>query len=52
MENKPFRDNVDFCSVGQSRRIDENLNDLDADVIFIKNIDNMVPDKLKAYRII
>ena len=26
----------------------ENLNDLDADVVFIKNIDNVVPDRLKA----
>ena len=26
----------------------ENLNDLDADIIFIKNIDNVVPDKLKG----
>ena len=25
----------------------ENLNDLDADVIYIKNIDNVVPDRLK-----
>ena len=25
----------------------ENLNDLDSDVIFIKNIDNVVPDGLK-----
>lgn len=25
----------------------ENLNDLDADLIFIKNIDNVVPDRLK-----
>ena len=25
----------------------ENLNDLDADVIFVKNIDNVVPDRLK-----
>ena len=25
----------------------ENLNDLDADIIFIKNIDNVVPDHLK-----
>ena len=25
----------------------ENLNDLDADIIFIKNIDNVVPDQLK-----
>lgn len=26
----------------------ENLNDIDADVVFIKNIDNVVPDGLKA----
>lgn len=25
----------------------ENLNDLDADIIFVKNIDNIVPDRLK-----
>lgn len=25
----------------------ENLNDLDADIVFIKNIDNVVPDRLK-----
>ena len=29
-----------FCS--------EKVNDLDADIIFIKNIDNVVPDRLKA----
>ena len=26
----------------------ENLNDLDADLIFVKNIDNVVPDRLKT----
>jgi hypothetical protein len=26
----------------------ENLNELDADIIFIKNIDNVVPDRLKS----
>ena len=26
----------------------QNLNDIDADVVFIKNIDNVVPDRLKA----
>ena len=26
----------------------ENLNDIDADIVFIKNIDNVVPDRLKA----
>ena len=25
----------------------ENLNDLDAEIVFIKNIDNVVPDRLK-----
>lgn len=29
----------------------ENLNDLDADIIFVKNIDNVVPDSLKAMSI-
>ncbi|MDD7257230.1 MAG: DUF4301 family protein [Prevotellaceae bacterium] len=26
----------------------QNLNDIDADIIFIKNIDNVIPDRLKA----
>ena len=26
----------------------ENLNDIDADIVFIKNIDNVVPDRLKG----
>jgi hypothetical protein len=30
----------------------ENLNDLDADIIFIKNIDNVVPDSLKQETIL
>ena len=30
----------------------ENLNDLDADIVFIKNIDNVVPDRLKADTVI
>lgn len=29
----------------------ENLNDLDADIIFVKNIDNVVPDRLKPITI-
>ena len=46
MDNKPFRDNgkLLFRPGGHGALI-ENLNDLDADVIFIKNIDNVVPDK-------
>lgn len=49
MDNKPFRDNgkLLFRPGGHGALI-ENLNDLDADVIFIKNIDNVVPDKYKG----
>ena len=49
MDNKPFRDNGNllFRPGGHGALID-NLNDLDADIVFIKNIDNVVPDRLKA----
>ena len=49
MENKPFRDNgkLLFRPGGHGALI-ENLNDLYADIVFIKNIDNVVPDRLKA----
>ena len=48
-ENVPFRENgsLVFRPGGHGALI-ENLNDIDADVIFIKNIDNVVPDRLKA----
>ena len=49
MENNPFRDKngkLLFRPGGHGALI-ENLNDLDADIIFIKNIDNVVPDRLK-----
>ncbi len=49
MENKPFRDEkgrLVFRPGGHGALI-ENLNDLDADIVFIKNIDNVVPDRLK-----
>lgn len=48
MENEPFRDNgkLLFRPGGHGALI-ENLNDLSSDVIFIKNIDNVVPDRLK-----
>ncbi|MBR5841581.1 MAG: DUF4301 family protein [Bacteroidaceae bacterium] len=48
-DNKPFRDtdgSLVFRPGGHGALI-ENLNDLDADVVFIKNIDNVVPDRLK-----
>jgi hypothetical protein len=48
-DNNPFRDadgGLVFRPGGHGALI-ENLNDLDADVVFIKNIDNVVPDRLK-----
>lgn len=48
-ENEPFRDEngqLIFRPGGHGALI-ENLNDIDADVVFIKNIDNTVPDKHK-----
>ena len=46
--NLPFRDkgNLVFRPGGHGALI-ENLNDLDGDIVFIKNIDNVVPDSLK-----
>lgn len=48
MDNRPFRNNgkLLFRPGGHGALI-ENLNDLDADIVFIKNIDNVVPDRLK-----
>lgn len=48
-DNEPFRDSdgkLVFRPGGHGALI-ENLNDIDADIIFIKNIDNVVPDRLK-----
>ncbi len=47
--NEPFRndDGTMLFRPGGHGALIENLNDLDADVIFIKNIDNVVPDRLK-----
>jgi len=46
--NEPFRekDELVFRPGGHGALI-ENLNDLQGDIIFIKNIDNVVPDSLK-----
>jgi hypothetical protein len=49
LENNPFRDKngkLVFRPGGHGALI-YNLNDLDADLIFIKNIDNVLPDRLK-----
>ncbi len=50
LDNEPFRDNggnLLFRPAGHGALL-ENLNDQNADVIFIKNIDNVVPDHLKS----
>lgn len=49
LDNEPFRneDGAILFRPGGHGALIENLNDLDADVIFIKNIDNVVPDRLK-----
>jgi len=49
LQNKPFRnkDNSILFRPGGHGALIENLNDIDADIIFVKNIDNVVPDKLK-----
>ena len=53
-ENRPFRGpdgNLVFRAAGHGALI-ENLNDLQADLVFIKNIDNVVPDRLKQATIL
>ena len=50
MNNEPFRNNdgsLLFRPGGHGALI-QNLNDLKKEVIFIKNIDNVVPDRLKT----
>ena len=50
-EQKPSTDTVAAGSLlfrpGGHGALIENLNDIEADVVFIKNIDNVVPDRLK-----
>lgn len=49
LNNEPFREEgkLLFRPGGHGALI-ENLNELDADVVFVKNIDNTVPDKHKG----
>ena len=49
-DNTPFRndDGSLLFRPGGHGALIQNLNDLDSDIVFIKNIDNVVPDKLKA----
>jgi hypothetical protein len=47
--NKPFRNpdgSIHFRPGGHGALI-SNLNDIDGDIIFVKNIDNIVPDRMK-----
>ena len=48
-DNTPFRneDGSLLFRPGGHGALIQNLNDIDADVVFIKNIDNVVPDRLK-----
>lgn len=49
-DNSPFRndDGTMLFRPGGHGALIENLNEIDADVIFVKNIDNVVPDRLKG----
>lgn len=49
MDNTPFRteDGKLLFRPGGHGALIENLNDLQSDIVFIKNIDNVVPDRLK-----
>lgn len=49
MENNPYRENGNllFRPAGHGALL-ENLNEINADVVFVKNIDNVVPSSLRA----
>jgi hypothetical protein len=50
MDNQPFREtegSILFRPGGHGALL-ANLNEIEADIIFIKNIDNVVPDRLKG----
>ncbi|MBP6385003.1 MAG: DUF4301 family protein [Pseudarcicella sp.] len=48
--NQPFRDKegaLVFRPAGHGALL-SNLNDIEADIVFVKNIDNVVPDRIKS----
>ena len=48
LENQPFREAEELLfRPGGHGALIENLNDLESDIVFVKNIDNIVPDKYK-----
>lgn len=53
-DNSPFRneDGTLLFRPGGHGALIHNLNDIDADVIFIKNIDNVTPDSLKGETVV
>lgn len=54
MDNTPFRTGSEellFRPAGHGALL-ENLNEQEADIIFIKNVDNVVPDRLKSKTIL
>ena len=53
-DGEPFRneDGTILFRPGGHGALIENLNDLDADVVIIKNIDNVVPDALKGMTVV
>ncbi|HRT62491.1 MAG TPA: DUF4301 family protein [Syntrophales bacterium] len=54
LDNRPFHDrkgNILFRPGGHGALL-RNLNAIDGDIIFLKNIDNIVPDRLKAPTIV
>ncbi len=53
MENQPFRldDGSLLFRPGGHGALIENLNNLKGDIIYIKNIDNIVPDRLNSFNI-
>ncbi len=53
MDNTPFRnpDGSLLFRPGGHGALLNNLNDIDSDLIFIKNIDNVVPDRLKPHTV-
>ncbi len=50
LNNEPFRekDGTLVFRPGGHGALIENLNEIEADIVFIKNIDNVVPDRLKG----
>jgi len=50
MDNRPFRDDAGrlFFRPGGHGALLKNFNAIDGDIIFLKNIDNVVPDRMKS----